>query len=71
VFGEKNSFVPKGGHGYDPSIESMHAIYIAHGSSFQPGIQLPPFENIHLYHSMCHLLGIQPAPNNGSLSLIH
>jgi len=28
------------------------------------------FESIHLYSLMCHLLKLQPAPNNGSLGVL-
>ena len=29
-----------------------------------------PFENVNIYSLMCHLPGIKPAPNNGSLQAV-
>ena len=57
---------PMGMHGYDPTLPSMHGILIAHGPAFAHGRVVPPVENIHLYTLMCRLLGITPAPNDGS-----
>ncbi|KAJ8273131.1 hypothetical protein GJAV_G00097790 [Gymnothorax javanicus] len=42
-----------GDHGYDNKINSMRT-------------QVPAFENIELYNVMCDLLGLEPAPNNGT-----
>jgi len=34
------------------------------------GFVLEPFENVNVYSRMCHLLGIEPASNNGSLQAV-
>ena len=61
----------KGDHGFDPALTSMHALFIAHGPSFQSdGRVLAPVENIHLYHLMCAALGLAPAANDGDNRLV-
>jgi predicted AlkP superfamily pyrophosphatase or phosphodiesterase len=57
---------PGGGHGYDNRLASMRAIFIAHGDRFKKGRVVPPFENVQVYNIMARLLGLKPAPNDGS-----
>jgi predicted AlkP superfamily pyrophosphatase or phosphodiesterase len=54
-----------GGHGYDNSLASMRAIFIAHGDRFKKGRVVAPFENVQVYNIMTKLLGLKPAPNDG------
>ncbi len=61
---------PRGMHGYDPTLPSMHGILVAHGPAFVRGRVVPPVANVHLYALMCHLLGITPAANDGSLEAV-
>jgi predicted AlkP superfamily pyrophosphatase or phosphodiesterase len=56
---------PGGAHGYDPQLKSMHGLFVAAGPHLQPGLRVPPFENIHVYELLCGLLRIQPSPNDG------
>jgi len=56
-----------GNHGYNNSIASMHPFFIAHGPDFKKGFLSKPFRNIDIYPLMCHLLGVSPRPNNGTL----
>jgi predicted AlkP superfamily pyrophosphatase or phosphodiesterase len=56
-----------GAHGYDPELPSMGAVFVAAGAGIARGRTLPPFRNVHVYSLMAHLLGVQPAPNSGSL----
>uniref|UniRef100_A0A4W3ID50 Ectonucleotide pyrophosphatase/phosphodiesterase 2 n=1 Tax=Callorhinchus milii TaxID=7868 RepID=A0A4W3ID50_CALMI len=56
----------QGDHGYDNKINSMQTVFIGHGPSFKHRTKVPPFENIELYNVMCDLLGLTPAPNNGT-----
>ena len=57
---------PRGEHGYDPrDAISMRGIFVASGPSFKSGVVLPPFENIHIYDALAHVLGITPARNDG------
>ncbi|RVE67061.1 hypothetical protein OJAV_G00113580 [Oryzias javanicus] len=55
-----------GDHGFDNKITSMRTIFIraVFSSKFQKSV--PEFENIELYNVMCDLLGLKPAPNNGT-----
>jgi predicted AlkP superfamily pyrophosphatase or phosphodiesterase len=55
-----------GAHGYDQRLLSMRALFVARGPRFQQGIRVKPFENVHLYHLLCTLLGLTPAPNDGA-----
>ncbi|XP_067888298.1 ectonucleotide pyrophosphatase/phosphodiesterase family member 2 [Heterodontus francisci] len=56
----------QGDHGYDNKINSMQTVFIGYGSSFKYKTKVPSFENIELYNVMCDLLGLKPAPNNGT-----
>ncbi|XP_077127262.1 autotaxin isoform X13 [Ranitomeya variabilis] len=56
----------QGDHGYDNKIISMQTVFIGHGPSFKFKAKVQPFENIELYNVMCDLLGLKPAPNNGT-----
>jgi hypothetical protein len=44
----------------------MRALFVARGPRFQQGVRVKPFENVHLYHLLCTLLGLTPAPNDGA-----
>eukprot|EP00064_Thunnus_orientalis_P012889 superscaffoldBa00002030_g12925 len=55
-----------GDHGFDNKITSMRTIFMGHGPSFKFQKKVPEFENIELYNVMCDLLGLRPAPNNGT-----
>lgn len=57
-----------GNHGFDNQLESMRATFIAHGPAFKSGVLVEPFENIHLYSLMTHVLGLRPARNDGNLA---
>ncbi len=59
-----------GSHGYDHDLLSMGALFVATGPSFKEGATVAPFQNVHLYNLMCHILGLEPAPNSGSLDSV-
>ena len=59
----------KGTHGFDPNYKDMNAIFYAMGPSFKKGVHLPVIQNTNLYELMCHILKINPAPNDGSLEV--
>ena len=64
----RNPFRGHGGeHGYDNTLPDMGALFIASGPAFKSGVVVPPFQNIHVYDLMAHVLGLRPAPNDGSL----
>jgi predicted AlkP superfamily pyrophosphatase or phosphodiesterase len=60
----------RGDHGYDNAVKDTWGIFIARGPAFRPGMRTRPFENIHIYSAMCSILGLQPAPNDGSLAVL-
>ncbi len=60
----------RGDHGYDPALPTMHGIFIAAGPSFRQGVELPEFENVHIYNLLCAALGLKPAPNDGDDRLV-
>ena len=53
-------------HGYDNAAKQMAAIFVGAGPNFRPGARVDTLENVHLYQVMCSLLGLTPAPHNGS-----
>lgn len=57
-------------HGYDPSISSMQAIFLASGPHFKKGITVPKFQNIHIYNLMANILELDGVPNDGSLDSV-
>lgn len=56
-----------GTHGYDNQNRDMHAIFYAYGPAFKQGYSQPTFNNIDIYPLICEILGINPAPVDGSL----
>ncbi|KIW00948.1 uncharacterized protein PV09_07474 [Verruconis gallopava] len=62
---------PRGLHGYDFENSLMRAIFVARGPAFPhpAGSRVMPFQNIELYNIVCDTLGINPAPNNGTIRL--
>lgn len=63
--------LPGATHGYDNYEKKMQAIFIVRGPAFKEGLVVQPFQNIHVYDLMAHILGIQPAPNDGSLDSVN
>jgi predicted AlkP superfamily pyrophosphatase or phosphodiesterase len=59
--------LPAGGtHGFDNLLPSMGALFVASGPAFRQGVVVPPFQNVHVYALLAGLLGVTPAPNDGS-----
>ena len=54
-----------GGHGYDPTLKSMHGLFVAAGPHVREGVRVAAFENVHVYNFLCALLELKPAPNDG------
>ena len=58
-------------HGYSSNEEDMRAIFIAQGPAFKPIREcIPAFLNVEIYQLICKILGIPPAPNNGTLGFL-
>lgn len=58
-----------GTHGYDPTLQDMHAVFRAMGPDFATAV-VPHFENVNIYPMLCRLLGIVPAPNDGQVESV-
>ena len=56
-----------GAHGWPSIHREMWSIFFARGPAFRQGVEIGDFETVDLYPLMCHLLGINPRSNNGSL----
>ncbi len=64
TFVKKGDHASTATHGYDVKNNSdLAAIFIASGPSFKSGVIIEPFENIHIFPLISHLLSIQ-APKN-------
>ncbi|KAI5615109.1 ectonucleotide pyrophosphatase/phosphodiesterase family member 7-like precursor [Silurus asotus] len=61
-------YVNKGDHGFSNEEMDMKAIFRAFGPDFRKNFLAEPFDSVSIYPLMCKLLGVAPAPNNGSLS---
>ncbi|XP_037363536.1 ectonucleotide pyrophosphatase/phosphodiesterase family member 7-like [Talpa occidentalis] len=62
-------YVNKGDHGFDNNFMDMKTIFRAFGPDFKKGYLAEPFDSIHIYPLMCHLLGVTPELHNGSLAV--
>ncbi|KAK7066956.1 ectonucleotide pyrophosphatase phosphodiesterase [Halocaridina rubra] len=71
VGGDSSFKADAGEHGYDNFFSVMNALFVAHGPDFQRHVEVEAFQNIELYNLMCHLMGVQPAPNNGTWGALH
>lgn len=59
-----------GSHGYDNRFGSMGALFAGRGPRFPAGAALPGWTpNVEVYGLVAELLGIRPAPNNGTGAL--
>jgi len=47
-----------GQHGFDPSIEDMHAIFYAYGPQFKTRLKINAFENVNVYPLIAKILGL-------------
>jgi predicted AlkP superfamily pyrophosphatase or phosphodiesterase len=56
-----------GEHGYDNASPDMRALFLAHGPDFKAGSTIDGFPNVDIYDLIARLLGITPAPNDGSI----
>jgi len=60
-----------GMHGFDPHImPEMKASFFAAGPDLIAGKTVAPFDNVNLYPWMAHMLGLNPARNDGSLNIL-
>jgi predicted AlkP superfamily pyrophosphatase or phosphodiesterase len=57
-----------GEHGYDNAVPNMRALFLARGPDFRPASTLEEFPNVDVYDLLARLLGLDPAPNDGTLA---
>lgn len=65
--GNSNATWVYGSHGWPPEESRSYPIFFARGPAFKKNFEVQPFSILDLYPLMCHLLGIAPQPNNGSM----
>lgn len=58
-------------HGFDNRSASMRTFFAAKGPAFKKDERVAPFESVHVYELMSHILNLEPAPNDGSIDSIN
>ena len=58
----RNPSPPAGMHGWDPSLPSMHGVFLVRRPGIDGGQQIPAFEAIHVYPFLAKVLGLTPNP---------
>ena len=68
LFADKPSKKQRGSHGFDHTAADMQVGFRAIGPDFKVGYEKTErFRNVCIYPLLCHLLGVTPSPNDGSL----
>ena len=68
LFADKPSKKQRGSHGFDHTAADMQVGFRALGPDFKVGYEKQDrFRNVCIYPLLCHLLGVSPSPNDGSL----
>jgi predicted AlkP superfamily pyrophosphatase or phosphodiesterase len=52
-----------GEHGFTPRYKDMRGIFYAKGPQIKAGLEIEPFQNIHIYPLLCRILNL-PLPEN-------
>lgn len=60
---------PLGQHGFDPTLEEMHGLFLISGSGIKPK-ELGLIENLEVYPLLCQLLGIKEEKNDSKHLLV-
>jgi hypothetical protein len=61
----------RGGHGYPPDAATMRAIFLARGPEFGSSLVVEPFQSIHVYALVAHVLGLEPVGTDAVLDSIY
>jgi len=60
-----------GEHGFSPKNEELWGIFSANGPQIKSGLQIEPFQNIHIYPMICKILGLPiPEEIDGKLEVL-
>ncbi|XP_007533031.1 ectonucleotide pyrophosphatase/phosphodiesterase family member 7 [Erinaceus europaeus] len=70
IHGRLNVQFNNGEHGFHKDAIDMKTIFRAVGPDFRQGLEVAPFDSVHVYELMCKLLGIVPEPNDGQLNTL-
>ena len=55
-----------GGHGFDPALPDMQALFVAHGPAFRKGLTLPAIDNVDVYPMLATITGLPAQKNDGN-----
>lgn len=59
----------RGAHGWDATVDPlMRGVLFANGPSFKKGYKSGSISNVEIYNLVCHILKINPSPNNGTFA---
>lgn len=62
----------RGTHGYSQEYPEMHGIFYARGPHFKSGLQIPSFDNVHIYPLICEILGLPiPSDIDGKVEVLY
>jgi predicted AlkP superfamily pyrophosphatase or phosphodiesterase len=56
VFNFRKTRLNPATHGFDPALKEMHATFYAWGPGFKKHLEIPPFENIHVFPLIAKIL---------------
>ncbi len=62
------SYSDAGEHGYDNATAEMRALFLARGPNFRGGSTVGAFPNVDVYDLLARILGLMPAPNDGTIA---
>ncbi|CAF4039061.1 unnamed protein product, partial [Rotaria sordida] len=60
----------KGNHGWDNTLATMQAIFMARGPSFNKNVSIHSLNNVDIYHIACHILKLNPNPHATAGSIV-
>ncbi|CAF3049475.1 unnamed protein product [Rotaria sp. Silwood2] len=60
---QKKIITKKGNHGWDNTLATMQAIFMARGPSFNKNVSIHSLNNVDIYHIACHILKLNPNPH--------
>ncbi|CAF4157282.1 unnamed protein product [Rotaria sp. Silwood2] len=67
----KKVYNKKGNHGWDNTLATMQAIFMARGPSFNKNVSIDSLNNVDIYHIACHILKLNPNPHATAGSIVY
>ncbi|CAF4384929.1 unnamed protein product [Rotaria sp. Silwood2] len=68
---QKKIITKKGNHGWDNTLATMQAIFMARGPSFNKNVSIHSLNNVDIYHIACHILKLNPNPHATAGSIVY